>query len=381
LIATLTTLVVLIARLAANPAVLPPLESATYWAAVRLDLQGENPYDPERVLALEREAGRDESHPVIMYGPPATMTLFMPFGLLPSRAAQFAWLLFHLVVVVVFCADRLWRLYGGPTAYRGLAWIIAASFVPTLILLWAGQIASMVLLGIVGFLYFARQGRWWLAGAAVALTTLKPHLVYLFWAALILWTIQRRRWAVLLGCGLALLAATAVPILFNPLLLQQYRQALADHPPTDWVTPTLGAALRFGFGEDKAWLQFLPTLFGLLWFVFYWAARRRTWQWAQQAPVLIFVSFLTTFYAWSHDLVVLLVPVLQAAVVCLLSRRRWMAYFAFGAYLIVNGIAFAGCLSAHSDFWLIWVAPMLMLAYFMIFHWAAKHESVRPAPQ
>jgi hypothetical protein len=371
---TLVVLVLCVIRLAANPGVMPPADFAMYWAAGRLNAYGENPYSPERALALQREAGRDLSDPFLMYSPPWTLPLVMPFGLLPSRVGQLLWLLLHLSVMLC-CADRVWLLYGGRPELRWLAWVLTAGFFPTLILLRMGQIGSLVLLGVVGFLSFERRGQLWLAGAAVALTAVKPHLVYLLWVALVLWALDRRRWRVLLGAGLALLLATAIPLTCNPAVIRQYRQALATHPPTEWLTPTLGAALRLWLGADRAWLQFLPALFGLLWFLVYWAARRRNWRWTEQTPLLVLVSFLTTFYgAWSHDFVVLLVPVLQVAVWCVQSRPRAPAYFALGAYLAMDALAFALSIRGANEFWLVWMTPGLLVPYVALSQWARKRN-------
>src|SRR3954449_5872055 len=62
-------------------AALPLFDFVEYWAAGRLNAAGENPYDPERIHEVEHEA---EEHPntVLMWNPPWTLTLVMPFGLL-----------------------------------------------------------------------------------------------------------------------------------------------------------------------------------------------------------------------------------------------------------------------------------------------------------
>src|SRR2546425_7820696 len=69
-------------HLLANPFVLPPDDFVEYWAAGRLNASGENPYDPDRLVPLERETGRDVDEAGMMWNPPWTLTLAMPFGLL-----------------------------------------------------------------------------------------------------------------------------------------------------------------------------------------------------------------------------------------------------------------------------------------------------------
>src|SRR5262245_1983579 len=75
---------------------LPLFDFVEYWAAGRLNAHGENPYDPERVHELERQAGRTEEG-VLMWNPPWTLTLVMPFGLFPARLVQTAQLLWLLL--------------------------------------------------------------------------------------------------------------------------------------------------------------------------------------------------------------------------------------------------------------------------------------------
>ena len=160
---TAALLIQQLGRLLADRTIMPPDDFVEYWAAGRLNAQGENPYDGAKLLPLEKEAGR-ETFPVdssgheaavMMWNPPWTLPVVMPLGLLDARVGQLLWLLLNLGVIV-FCADWAWRYYQGPAAYRWLAWALAFTFVPTFIVLRAGQIGPLILLGIVGFLHFER---------------------------------------------------------------------------------------------------------------------------------------------------------------------------------------------------------------------------------
>src|SRR5260370_10073385 len=195
-----------IGRRLADRSIMPPDDFVEYWAAGRLNLHGKNPYKAENRLPLEREAGR-ESFPldpsghesaIMMWNPPWTLTVVMPLGWLDARLGQLVWLLLNLAIIL-FCADWIWRYYQGPSAYRWLSWALALTFIPTMMVLRAGQIGPLILLGIVGFLHFERQGRLFLAGAACVLIAIKPHLLFLFWIALALWALKGRRWRVLIG--------------------------------------------------------------------------------------------------------------------------------------------------------------------------------------
>jgi hypothetical protein len=346
---------------------------AMYWASARLHLAGEDPYDPAKLLPLEQQNVPGQENVYIAYSPPWLLTVLLPFALPGYHAGRVLWLLFQSLLVLL-CADGLWRLYGGPDRRRWLAWLIAFSFLPTLFLLKTGQIGALLLLGVVGFLYFERRGRDLAAGAALALLLLKPHLLYLFGLALLLWVMRGRRWRVLLGAALAGAVAALVPLAVNPAVFQQYQHALAAYRPTNWVTPTPGTLLRLAFGEQHEWLQFVPMLPGTAWLLAYWWRRRRAWDWARHTPLLVLASFLTTCYgAWSHDCVLLLLPVLAAACPIARDSRPALAGAAAAAYLAVNGTLLGLDLAGFRDeLFFLWVSPVVLLAYLGLVWWGER---------
>ncbi len=343
-----------------------------YWSAGHQNAHGANPYAPEELLALQRDLGWSDDFPNMMYYPPWTLALVMPFGVLPYALSRLAWLILHLGLVLL-AADRIWRFYGGAERYRLLAWMLALCFVPTLIVLRMGQIGPILLLGIVGFLEFERRGWDWLAGAALLLPAIKPQLVYLFGLAVLLWAVDRRRWRVLLGGALTALAALGIAAAFNPHVLEQYRYALAN-PPSVNVTPTIGAMLRLAFGAEHTWLQFLPTVVGMIWLPFFWLKHRRMWSWGEQAPILLFASFLTTAYgAWVFDLVVLLLPVLQVAVWVTADEKRRLGTFAVGSFVVIEAVALVMNLLGVTYPAFIWMAPVLLVIYLIIKRFGVTH--------
>src|SRR5207248_11516891 len=103
--AGLAAVALLIVQLVRSPQLLAQLQMydfVEYWAAGRLISSGENPYDADRMHELERAAGRTEPG-ILMWNPPWTLSLVLPFGLLHVRTAHLLWLLLHLAVLG-FCA-------------------------------------------------------------------------------------------------------------------------------------------------------------------------------------------------------------------------------------------------------------------------------------
>jgi hypothetical protein len=344
-----------------------------YWSAGRLNLEGGNPYNPVQLLDLQNQAGRDAGEAVMMWNPPWTLLVAMPLGLLSYPASRTLWLLLNIAFVLLG-VDLLWRVYGGSSRLRWVGWLLGFSFVPVLDALKKGQTGILVLLGIVGFLYFVGNKRPWLAGLSLALLAIKPHLAYLFLLAVVFWAFHRRVWAVLAGFVMAITAAALIALVVNPQVFSQYLFAIGNFPPTDWATPTLGGVLRLAFGPDRFWLQFLPSLAGVLWLLALWAGGRAAWDWPAQAPAVVLVSLLTAAYGWSFDQPAALAAVIP--VFATLTMRPWNVYsfLVLGSYALVNVLVLV---TPNNEIYFFWVAPAL-LVWYLASRWLCDKQSERP---
>src|SRR5262245_49181836 len=70
---------------------LPLHDFVEYWAAGRLLLGGQNPYDADLVHELERQVGRTDEG-ILMWNPPWSLPLVLPLGLMGVRTAHLVWL-------------------------------------------------------------------------------------------------------------------------------------------------------------------------------------------------------------------------------------------------------------------------------------------------
>jgi len=266
------------------------------------------------------------------------------------------------VGMVVFCADAIWRIYGGATERRWLAWLVALTFVPTLQVLQMGQIGPLILLGLVAFLFYVHESGW-AAGIATALIAIKPHLFGVFAAALFLWTVHQRRWSIFAGAALTVTIIMACLLGANPHLIDQYWHCIKVHSPWDCRTPVLGSLPRIMFGLDQFWLQAVPQVIGLVWVVVYWYRRRDHWDWNEELPLLVLVSLLTTPYgAWPFDLVVLLLPVIEIAVRTKLASRQQLT-IVIVVYIAIQLPAMAMSVAGVDPFYFVWMPPVLLLSY------------------
>ncbi len=137
---------------------LPLYDYVAFWAAGRLNAAGEDPYDPDRLEALERQANPATVDVLVMWPAPWALTLLAPFSRLSPQAGHILWQIAQLAVLLA-AVELLWRTYGGDLDRRWLAWLLVFTFVPSYFLLVTGPFGAIILLGLAGFLYFLRAGR------------------------------------------------------------------------------------------------------------------------------------------------------------------------------------------------------------------------------
>src|SRR5262249_31905352 len=167
------------------------------------------------------------------------------------------------------------------------------TFAPTLFVLMMGQISALLLLGFVGFALAMRANRPTLAGAAAALTALKPHLFAIFVVLFLLEALKDRRTlrAAVVGV-IVLVAASLVPLIWVPEVWSDYFHATrkpsegAHVEVADWSQPTVGFWLRQLVPGDPFWVQFVPLAIALVAAPVYWWVRRRSWDWVAESPRL-----------------------------------------------------------------------------------------------
>jgi hypothetical protein len=343
---------------------LPLYDYIAFWAAGRLNQEGHDPYDTERLAVVERAAEPSLNDVLVMWPAPWALTLVGPFSRFDSHAGHPFWLLLQLAALVTGL-ELSWRVYGGDPRQRGWAWLVAFTFLPTYMVLTAGQLGGLILLGLAGFLVCLRRGRPGWAGACLVLVAVKPQLTYLFWPALLLWAWERRAGRLVLGGVLAGLALVAWPLWDNPALPLHYWHSLTQRTQThSHLSPLLGAALRLCVGPDHLGWQFVPMVPGVVWLAWYWRRHRRDWDWAERLPAILFASFLTAPYgAWPFDLVVLLPALLQRAAAMQGAPRR--AALAFAAHLGITLLALIQLLHQAEYFWFVWLTPALLLLWLL----------------
>lgn len=354
-----------------DPTVLRPIDYPEYWAAGRAILNGQNPYDGDVLYALQRPMGNDSGEAQMMWNPPWALPLTVPVGALPWRAGQFLWLALNAVAVAASAA-LLWRVFVRSWHRVGVALVVAGAFAPTAFLLMIGQIGGLVLLGLAGFLFAVQRERFAVAGCFGALTAIKPHLLAPFALVLALEALRGRpAWKSVLAGGAVLIVCGLLPLAWNPDVWSQYReatgagQAKSHHTLHDWEHPTLGYALRDALPGRPFAAMFVPLAVAVPLVGAYWWNRRTAWNWPAELPRLVLVSVAAAPYgAWVFDLVLLLVPVVQATGWLAADGRRTAIFVATALYAIVNLLAFAATSAAG---WTAnrWLVPVTIAGYLL----------------
>jgi len=348
--------------------VFPLHDFLEYWTAGKINLNGGNPYSPTELFALQKQLGWQQPYPLMMFIPPWLLPLLMPFSIIPYAFSRLIWFLFELFVLFI-AADTLWSVYGGEPKFRWLAWVVVLAFGPTLQTLKVGQVTPFMTLGLAGFLFFFDKERPLWAGVAASMTMFKPHLLYLYLAAFIFWILKEKQWRVFLGfiCGFILPSILAWGV--NPNIIEQYLYSIPNNLPTFWITTTIGSTLRLLFGEELFCLQFLPSIFGLIWLVYYWLKNRNHWEWKQRLPLIILVSITTTSYGWAHDLSILVVAIIPVLILILNSPiiyKEVIIFVAFWSVSLLN--AFAN----KDQNWFWWLAGYYLFLYLIYFKWCHR---------
>jgi hypothetical protein len=357
-----------IAFLFAGAAIKWPLDDfAEYWAAGRLNLAGGNPYDPAAMLHEQRGIGWSLPSAVMMYNPPWTLPLVTLFAVLPFQVARSVWLPIQLLLTL-WCATRLWVMYGGAPRHAVRAAALALLWMPTVVALRMGQLSPLILLGLVGFLWSLSRRRELAAGVFFGLTAVKPQLVALVWIVFLLWTAAERRWRVFSGAALSVGGAALTAFLMNPDAFPDYARLMTSHPPTlAFESPNIATVLRIAVGSASDWPQYVPTAIGAVLVAGLWWRRRQDWDWTHEMPWLVILSCLLTSYGgWPFDLVVLLIPILAEAARLVRVSATSGAAMGAGAFCLISSVALALHAAHVPQAAFLWIVPSVAFGLYLL---------------
>jgi hypothetical protein len=223
----------------------PLWDFASVFAASRVWIHGQNPYDLPVVLSTWHHAGifsdRDVSYFATVY-PPNSLVMLIPFALLPATAAMWAWLALTLALICLqfaALADLAGLRLRDPRTLILLAGALASA--PFQFAVLSGQLSMPAIsLGIVAVWCAARE-RGILGGVLLGLAcAIKPQVG----APFVAYYLLSRRWSV---AGVSMLISGAIA---GGALLAMHVAHI------DWYTgwkQSIALTTRIGGVNDYGW--------------------------------------------------------------------------------------------------------------------------------
>jgi hypothetical protein len=294
--------------------------SGSRMVAMRMD-----PYDERQWCAFTENTtpeafdhSRDIAVCFVRYAYPMwTAVLLVPLGILPLPVAASLWLALSLALFVA-ALRWAWLAVGGLASWTTIYAAIVVFSQPFALLLALGQLGA-VLFAIAAFTTYAlSRGSDRLAGASLALTALKPNVLFVFAVALLTWTAAARRGAVIAAALLAGAALFALSLIPDPLW------------PRKWLNEVFGRQIGHSVEYATAWglaavdldqPALAPVLIVALVAAVLWLARGRLRDPVGLCAVAVPISTFATPYAWSYDDLVLALPWALVLAVAARSER------------------------------------------------------------
>jgi hypothetical protein len=279
-----------------------------YWATGQQLVHHHNPYDPDALNQIERDAGFQGGASYYMRNTPWALPLALPLGYFGAQASALPWSLFMLGLLVA-SVRMLWKMFG--TSGNHLDWL-GYCCPPALFCVILGQTSVILLFGLVLFLRFHKT-RPFVAGAALSLCTIKPHLFLPFALVLLVWIVVSRSYRILVGGAAAMVVANAITACVDPSAWSQYSHYMRTSDVTREFTACFGDVLRDAVNPAAEWLAFVPAMLGGLWALAYFWPRRHAWDWLENGNSLMLVSLIVAPFGWIFDQTLAIPALLFAA--------------------------------------------------------------------
>lgn len=340
----------------------------TYWSAAHLFVHGGNPYDQNEMYSLQQQSDperySDTNGLNTAWNPPWLILILLPIGILPFSIAVPAWIFCNTFLIGMALLIS-WKLCVGDQKSRGILLVYLAGFlfVETLSYLAIGQITSLVLLGFVIVVWSMDHDMDLLAGAALLITTIKPHISYFFIILVFIWVIQNHRWKVVLGFISTAAVSMVIFWIAIPNWLSMYIDLIGSLPYSNLFSSTIGSFIyeKFNisiFSYSAILLIFLiKPILQLI--------KKEGWLTATNLALLISIPF--SPYGFNFDHIVILpvfVQLIAWSVIDEISRKTKI--FVAVSLIILNLILMKMIsIDQLEYYWFFWI-PILLLGIFLI---------------
>lgn len=343
-----------------------------YWSSTYLLAHGQDFSDPSNMDTVERTmTDWDEEYTMIAWFLPTGNLALLPYSLLPFKDATYYWLITNVIIIIISSV----KIWDRSTSHSWIPLVGSFSFSMTLLSLIFGQVNTMVLLGVVLFLFFVETKNDYAAGASLILTTIKPHLVILVLPLLLLDTIRQKRWHTIFGFAAAVAGSVIVLFLLYPAWPVSFFDLITSGLRSFRETPTLsGLMVVLNIPSIGKWIWAIALFASLA----TWCQYGKNWNQKTMVDISIIVGLMVAPVGWSYDQIMLLIPVIH--------MLEWVANrsLAVGSARIivlllvtVNLITFYERALKPRDVWFFWVP----LAVGCIYWYAYRHKTSRSTAQ
>lgn len=323
-----------------------------YWSATHLLRNGLNPYDPQLIQSLENaQTERVFEEALMAWNPPPMFVFLLPLAWLPFTTAKFVWLVVNITIVLTGTM-MLTRLYL-PTGHTMtvIFYLLFAFSLPQIVTgIVIGQVTFLVFLGLVACMALIKKEQWFWAGAVLILTTIKPHMVVLPVLYLLMHMAQRHQykgWGGLITAGMVCMV---ILFAFRPQWAFDFFGEMSI-VPVNLITPTIGGLLKYyGLSEIGRY-----TIILLLPLPFIFAKYESAIKMELAMALLTLINVPTTFYGWSFDQVVLLIPIAQVFGWMSLSTHKTINIWMITAIVLSLATIYFQRLLNLNDFYYFWV--------------------------
>jgi len=260
------------------------------WAAGRAWLlEGTNPYD-EAIINVAAETLSDSQYIGVLPEqealsiPITSLVFYLPFSLMPFAISRAIW-----VTVLAICSGLIGflsiKLAGWTLSNLEISGIIflLIGWVPGIFSILTGELSPMIIFIILLGIYLLDKGQDTTAGFLLALTFGAVPTTIFILTLLMVWSISRRRWSIIVAYFSGVAFLLAVTLLMLPSWpLDLFRVNLASYDNWNWIKTPLSRLAATLPGIANPFSIFLHGVF-LIYFIYLvittWAKTGRIFTW------------------------------------------------------------------------------------------------------
>lgn len=279
------------------------------WAAGQLVLQGRDPYDLQLFSSTMYQIGWPQDEGVWGFThPPWIFWIYTPFSLASFEIARFLWIGFlSLLVFVLFRLSQ--SLSQASKSFCGslppaLCFFAILCYPPTIKILAYGQVSFVMAIGLLAALLFFQRKKEFLAGLALSLTLIKPHLLVAFYVAFYLHCLLSKHWRIFLGTALGFIIQALIGVIIYPSGFSDYLhyvpQLINNSPLLPGTSLVQIAVFHLGMVNLQIPALVLSVAIGA------YIGISKNFDLSKVIHILLPCSLLLAPYSFSHEMILLL---------------------------------------------------------------------------